>query len=121
MGSMPISTSAVMLLTTGSLFEVSHRQQNSSGTGNALMKKRRSYEKQKTRNCEQNPMDRREDVRVKRQLLKDDVVSNTTWRDGVFYTFKIQAHDKVAVAKINKCSSNVGRLGGDQILCLMTP
>ncbi|KAJ1355496.1 Astacin (Peptidase M12A) [Parelaphostrongylus tenuis] len=56
--------------------------------------------------------------RKKRQVLKDNVGLNTTWRNGVFYTFKTQATDKVVVVKGRDCSSNVGRLGGDQVLCL---
>ncbi|KAJ1364716.1 Astacin (Peptidase M12A) [Parelaphostrongylus tenuis] len=83
--------------------------------------------------------------RKKRQVLKDDVGLNTTWRDGVFYTFKTQdykvrkffkmgakawskvscidfheddkAKHKVVVIKGNECASNVGRLSGDQFLC----
>ncbi|KAJ1355494.1 Astacin (Peptidase M12A) [Parelaphostrongylus tenuis] len=56
--------------------------------------------------------------RKKRQVLKDKVGLNTTWRGGVFYTFKTQAHDKVVEVKRNGCSSNVGPLDGDQVLCL---
>ncbi|KAE9420654.1 hypothetical protein Angca_010260, partial [Angiostrongylus cantonensis] len=85
------------------------------------------------------------DRRSKRQVLKDDG-RNSTWKDGVFYSFNTtdnvlqnvfkmgvkiwtentcidfiedeNAKDKVVLVKRDGCFSHIGRIGGDQLLAL---